>query len=66
MQLGWFASSSENGGGLVMNIEIGGFHYIDGGAVEDSGADVITELANGEERSAKGLYPVTFSSGWRK
>ena len=49
-----------------MSIDIGGFHYIDGGVVEDSGAAVITELANGEERSVKGLYPVTFSSSWRK
>ena len=43
----WFASTSENGKGLVMNINIGGFHYIDGGAVEDSGSAVITEFANG-------------------
>ena len=43
----WFASTSENRKGLVMNINIGGFHYIDGGAVEDSGSAVITELANG-------------------
>ena len=49
-----------------MNINIGGFRYIDGGAVEDSGAAGITELANGEERSVKELYPVTFSSGWRQ
>ena len=49
-----------------MNINIGGFHYIDGGAVEYSGAAGITELSNGEERSVKGLYPVTFSSGWRQ
>ena len=62
----WFTSSSENGGGLVMNIEIGGFHYIDGGAAEDSGAAGITELANREERSVKGLYLVTFNSGWRQ
>ena len=53
-------------GGLVMNIDIGGFHYIDRGAVEDTGAADITELANGEERSVKGLYPVKFSSGWRQ
>ena len=59
----WFASYSENGGGLLINIEIGGFHYCDKGAVEDSGAYGITELANREERSVKGLYPVTFSSG---
>ena len=49
-----------------MNIYIGGFQYIDGGAVEDSGAAGITELANGEERCVKGVYPVTFSSGWRQ
>ena len=49
-----------------MNIDIGGFHYIDGGAVEDSCASNITELAKKEERSVKGLYPVTFSSGWRQ
>ena len=49
-----------------MNIDIGSFHYIDGGAVEDSGAAGITELANGEERCVKGLYPVTFISGWRQ
>ena len=59
-------SSNENGGGLVMNIDIGGFHYIDGGAVEDSSAAGITELANRQKRSVKGLYPVTFSSGWRQ
>ena len=53
-------------GGLVMNIGIGGYHYIDKDAVEDSGAAGITELANVEERSVKGLYPVTFSSGWRQ
>ena len=49
-----------------MNVDIGGFHYIDGGAVGDSGAAGITELSNGDERSVKGLYPVTFSSGWRQ
>ena len=61
-----FTSSSENGGGLVMNIDIGGFHYIDRGAVEDIGVAGIIELAIREERSVKGLYPVTFSSGWRQ
>ena len=66
IQSWWFASSSENWGGLVINIDIGGFHYIDGGDVEDSGAASITELSNGEERSVKGLYPVKFSSGWRQ
>ena len=30
------------GGGVVMKIYIGGFQYIDGGAVEDSGAAGIT------------------------
>ena len=60
----WFTSSRENGGGLVMNIYIGGFQYIDGGAVEDISAAGIKELANGEERCVTGLYPVTFSSGW--
>ena len=49
-----------------MNIEIGGFHCVAGGAVEDSGAAGITELANGEEKSMKGLYPVTFSSVLRQ
>ena len=47
-----------------MNVDIGGFHYIDGGAVGDSGAAGITELANREESSVKGLYQVTFSSSW--
>ena len=54
------------GGGLVMNIDIGDFYCIDGGAVEYSGAAGITELVNVEERSVKGLYPVTFSSGLRQ
>ena len=49
-----------------MNIQIGGFNYIDGGVVEDSGAVGISELANREERSVNGFYPVTFSSGWRQ
>ena len=49
-----------------MNIDIGGFYYIAGGAVEDSGATSITELANREEKSAKGFCPVTLSSGWRQ
>ena len=62
----WFASSIENGRGIVMNIDIGGFYYIAGGAVEDSGATSITELANREEKSAKGFCPVTLSSGWRQ
>ena len=49
-----------------MNINIGGFHYIDRGVVEDIGVAGITELANREETSVKGLNPVTFSSGWRQ
>ena len=49
-----------------MNIKISDFYYIDGGAVEDSSAAGITELDNGEDRIVNGLYPVTFSSGWRQ